>query len=162
MPHFVFQEIISEALQAAGALFFLVGAFDIIGGERQEQTQPKQPEKSTQTEPVLPVLPGGWSACLWEQRQARLVAAEIVKLASLLESIGQARQTQILPPNLVYKDARPTYSRQFSQLDDGEECRLSPRSPPIEPRQNTTTPTIIPLFTVGNQARIGASEPNTL
>jgi len=162
MPHFVFQEIISEALQAAGALFFLVGAFDIIGGERQEQTQPKQPEKSTQTEPVLPVLPGGWSACLWEQRQARLVAAEIVKLASLLESIGQARQTQILPPNLVYKDARPTYSRQFSQLDDGEECRLSLLSQPIEPPQNTFAPTIIPLFAVGNQAQNGASEPNTL
>jgi len=159
MPSFPFQEIINEALQAAGALFFLVSAFDIIGGERQEQ--PKQSEKSTQTEPVLPVLPGGWSACLWEQRQARLVAAEIAKFATLLESVERARQTQILPPNLVYKGERPTYCRQFSQIDDVEECCVSPLSPPIEPVHNTTTPTIIPLFTVGNQAQIGASEPNT-
>jgi len=161
MPSFPFQEIISETLHAVGALFFLVCAIDLIGGE-QKQKQQKHTEQSTQTEPVLPVLPGGWSACLWEQRQARLVAAEITRLATLYESIERARQTQILQPNLVYKDARPAYRRQFSQIDDAEECRLSPRSPPVEPLQDTTTPTIIPLFNVGNRAQIGASGPNTL
>ena len=162
MPSFPFQEIITEALQAAGALFFLVCTIDIIGGEHEQQQQQQQTEKSTQTEPVLPVLPGGWSACLWEQRQARLVAVEITKLATLFESIERARQRQILPPNLVYKDARTVYHRQLSQLDDVEECSVSPLSPSIEPVQNPVAPTIIPLFTVGNRAQIGGAEPNTL
>ena len=159
MPSFVFQEIISKALHAASALFFLACAFDLLGEEKQKE---QKTEATTQTEPVLPVLLGGWPVLLWEQRQARLVAAEITKLATLLESVERARQTQILPPNLVYKDAKPAYPREFSQLGDGEECRLSPLSPPIEPPQNTFAPTIIPLFTVGNQAQIGANVPNTL
>jgi len=158
MPSFPFQEIISEAIQAVGAIFFLVCTIDLIGEEQKQ----KQTEQSTQTEPVLPVLPGGWSACLWEQRQARLVAAEITKLATLFDSIEQARQRQILPPNLVYKGERPPFRREFSQIGDGEECRLSPLSPATEPEQNTSAPTIIPLFNVGNQAQIGASEPSTL
>jgi len=158
MPSFPFQEIISEAIQAVSALFFLVCAIDLIGGEQKQ----KQTEQSTQTEPVLPVLPGGWSVCLWEQRQARLVAAEITKLASLFEAIERERQKQILPSNLVYKDARAPFRREFSQIGDGEECRLSPLSPPNEPVQHTRAPTIIPLFNVGNRAQIGVSEPSTL
>jgi len=158
MPSFPFQEIISEAIQAVSALFFLFCAIDLIGGEQEQ----KQSEQTTQTEPVLPVLPGGWSVCLWEQRQARLVAAEITKLASLFEAIERERQKQILPSNLVYKDARAPFRREFSQIGDGEECRLSPLSPPNEPVQHTRAPTIIPLFNVGNQAQIGASEPSTL
>ena len=157
MPSFLFQDLISDVFHAAGALLFLTSTFDIIAEHRQQQTM----EKATQTQQVSPVLPGGWSVGLWEQRQARLLAQEILKLAELFESIERARCEQRCPPtSLVYKRASPSLQRLFSQLDDAEECRLSPLSPPVE-QEKTTPPKIIPIFSVGTQAQVGASEPNT-